>query len=221
MAKRKINAAMILAASESKHTKNKDTDTMPFMDMEEAEDSKYLYVPGCTYETPKKKVNILKEYEKMLMEEEKYYASSLNDKDSSFPKRQKEITIKTLEYIRKTMEDNISKSSTKYGSIRIDLNSTTFSYFFRVLIDSIERDCFDMFTFKDVIKSARFVPKSYKKSAATENANAAKISKSRAKVQNAINLLRLEGKDITPYAVAKVANISYNTAKKYIYKDKK
>ena len=36
------------------------------------------------------------------------------------------------------------------------------------------------------------------------------------KVQNAINLLQMEQKEITPYAVAKTANISYNTAKKYL-----
>ena len=36
------------------------------------------------------------------------------------------------------------------------------------------------------------------------------------KVENAINLLRMEQKEITPYAVAKTANISYNTAKKYL-----
>lgn len=36
------------------------------------------------------------------------------------------------------------------------------------------------------------------------------------KVQNAINLLRMEQKEITAYAVAKTAKISYNTAKKYL-----
>jgi hypothetical protein len=38
----------------------------------------------------------------------------------------------------------------------------------------------------------------------------------KAKIINAINLLRLENKNITPYAIAKVSGTSYNTAKKYI-----
>jgi Fic family protein len=54
------------------------------------------------------------------------------------------------------------------------------------------------------------------KRAATTNANEKKISTSLKKVENAINLLRLEDKEITAYAVAKVAGISYNTASKYL-----
>lgn len=50
---------------------------------------------------------------------------------------------------------------------------------------------------------------------ATREANKVKINKSKEKIQNAINLLKLEGKKITPYEIAKAANISYNTAKKY------
>jgi response regulator of citrate/malate metabolism len=51
---------------------------------------------------------------------------------------------------------------------------------------------------------------------ATKKANEKKISTSLKKVENAINLLRLEDKEITAYAVAKVAGISYNTASKYL-----
>ena len=54
------------------------------------------------------------------------------------------------------------------------------------------------------------------KVSATINANEAKQNKSREAVQNAVNLLRLENQKITPYRVAKVAHISYNTAKKYL-----
>ena len=47
-------------------------------------------------------------------------------------------------------------------------------------------------------------------------ARTARTNKTKEKVQNAINLLRIEGKEITPYQVAKVADISFNTAKKYL-----
>ena len=54
------------------------------------------------------------------------------------------------------------------------------------------------------------------KRVATIKANQKKISTSLKKVENAVNMLRLEGKEITPYIVAKVAGISYNTASKYL-----
>jgi Fic family protein len=51
---------------------------------------------------------------------------------------------------------------------------------------------------------------------ATKKANEKKQETSKKKVENAINLLRLEDKEPTAYAVAKVAGISYNTASKYL-----
>ena len=47
-------------------------------------------------------------------------------------------------------------------------------------------------------------------------ARQARQAKTKEKVQNAINLLRIENKEITAYKVAKVADISFNTAKKYL-----
>ena len=47
-------------------------------------------------------------------------------------------------------------------------------------------------------------------------ARQARTAKTKEKVQNAINLLRIENKEITAYKVAKVADISFNTAKKYL-----
>lgn len=37
------------------------------------------------------------------------------------------------------------------------------------------------------------------------------------KMENAINLMMLEGEKITAYSIAKKAEISYNSAKKYLY----
>jgi len=51
---------------------------------------------------------------------------------------------------------------------------------------------------------------------ATKKAIIAKQEKSKKQVENAINMLRMEGKEPTAYAVAKVARISYNTASKYL-----
>ncbi|WP_321315418.1 hypothetical protein [Halarcobacter sp.] len=54
-----------------------------------------------------------------------------------------------------------------------------------------------------------------KKIKATVKANNVKRKKSKNAVVNAVNVLRLENRDITVYSVAKTAQISYNTAKKY------
>ncbi|WP_024790709.1 hypothetical protein [Lebetimonas sp. JS085] len=47
-----------------------------------------------------------------------------------------------------------------------------------------------------------------------ERARAAKITKTKEKIQNAVNLLRLQGKPVNAYQVAKLSGVSYNTAKK-------
>jgi len=59
-------------------------------------------------------------------------------------------------------------------------------------------------------------PPSAKKQESAKRARAALQAKTKEKIQNAINLLKLEGKEITAYAVAKAAGVSYNTAKKYL-----
>jgi Fic family protein len=54
-----------------------------------------------------------------------------------------------------------------------------------------------------------------------ENAKKAteiKKLKAKEKVQNAVNLLRLQGEEVNAYRVAKIAGISYNTARKYLSK---
>ena len=59
-------------------------------------------------------------------------------------------------------------------------------------------------------------PPSPKKQESAQRARAVLQAKTKEKIQNAINLLKLEGKEITPYRVAKEAGVSYNTAKKYL-----
>ena len=48
-----------------------------------------------------------------------------------------------------------------------------------------------------------------------EKARAIKTTKTKEKIQNAINLLRLQGKPINAYQIAKMSGVSYNTARKY------
>ena len=60
------------------------------------------------------------------------------------------------------------------------------------------------------------LPPSKKKVESAKRASQIKANKAKEKVINAVNLLRLQGEEITSYKVAKTAGISYNTAKKYL-----
>jgi len=57
---------------------------------------------------------------------------------------------------------------------------------------------------------------SEKKKDSAKNALKVKMKKTNEKIQNAINLLRLQGKPINAYQVAKLSGVAYNTARKYL-----
>jgi len=57
-----------------------------------------------------------------------------------------------------------------------------------------------------------------KQKRAAEYATKIRQERVKRKIQDAVNILRLQGEEITAYKVAKVAGISYNTAKKYLNK---
>ena len=67
-------------------------------------------------------------------------------------------------------------------------------------------------------KYGKKIPASPKKVESAKRAAAVKARTAKEKVINAVNLLRLQGEEITIYKVAKTAQISYNTAKKYLNK---
>jgi len=54
-----------------------------------------------------------------------------------------------------------------------------------------------------------------RKRAATK-ATETRVERAKEKIQNAINLLKLENKEITAYQISKVSGVHYTTVKKYI-----
>ena len=60
------------------------------------------------------------------------------------------------------------------------------------------------------------LPPSKAKQEAAAKATKTRQENAKRKIQDAINLLRLEGEEITAYKVAKKAGVSYNTVKKYL-----
>jgi len=69
---------------------------------------------------------------------------------------------------------------------------------------------------KTLLERPKRIKHSVKKFMAIEEARKKRSNDTKAKIQNAINLLRIEGKETTPYQVAKTAGISFVTAKKYL-----
>ncbi len=63
-------------------------------------------------------------------------------------------------------------------------------------------------------KGERVISK--KKQETAKNALGIKVTRTKEKVQNAINLLRLQNKPINAYQITKLSGVSYNTARKYI-----
>ena len=69
---------------------------------------------------------------------------------------------------------------------------------------------------REILKKVKTIHKSSKKSDAALTATAARSKKAKEKIDNAINILRMENKKITCYSIAKMAEVSYNTVKKYL-----
>ena len=62
-------------------------------------------------------------------------------------------------------------------------------------------------------KSINFSPARF---SASEKATQARTKKAKEKIQNAINILRIENKKITHYSIAQTCGVSFTTVKKYL-----
>ena len=65
-------------------------------------------------------------------------------------------------------------------------------------------------------RAVRITKDKSNKQKSMKKANDIKVKQTRAKIQNGVNLLRMENKKITSYSLGKYAEVSTNTAKKYI-----
>lgn len=69
------------------------------------------------------------------------------------------------------------------------------------------------------ISNPTIIHHSEKKVNATKKATATRTAKAKEKIQNAINLLRLENKEMTIYNISKIAGVSFQTVQKYLSND--
>ena len=74
-------------------------------------------------------------------------------------------------------------------------------------------------TLKEKIQKPTEIKYSGAKYQASQTATEARTAKAKKKIDNAINILRMENKKITHYSIANIGNVAYNTVKKYLTND--
>jgi len=105
---------------------------------------------------------------------------------------------------------------------RLDLDFNQFQQLQQYInkIDNVSKE--DLFYFnemKEIVNAPKKIKHSAKKHTAVKTATEARTKKAKEKILNAINILRMEDKKLTHYSIAKEANVSYVTVKKYISLD--
>ena len=114
---------------------------------------------------------------------------------------------------------NESKYDFKY---RLDLNNyqiEALQRFVKLIKLYDEDDLIMLNELKEIINNPKKIKHSSKKYVAAIEATEARTAKAKKKIQNAINILRMENKKLTHYSIAKTAGVSYITVKKYISLD--
>ena len=71
----------------------------------------------------------------------------------------------------------------------------------------------------DLITKFDLTAKTYKKNIAAVAATDARVKRVKEKINNAINLLKLENKKLNFHNIAKTANVAYVTVRKYLSKE--
>ena len=114
---------------------------------------------------------------------------------------------------------NESKYDFKY---RLDLDNyqiESLQRFVKLIKLYDEDDLIMLNELKEIINNPKKIKHSSKKYIAALEATEARTAKAKKKIQNAINILRMENKKLTHYSIAKTAKVSYLTVKKYISLD--
>jgi len=79
-----------------------------------------------------------------------------------------------------------------------------------------EKDIEFLNEIKEKVNNPKKIKRSVNKMIACDKATEARTKKAKEKIQNAINLIRMQNKKITYYAIAKESGVAYQTVKKYI-----
>jgi len=99
--------------------------------------------------------------------------------------------------------------------MRLTVDEMEYQLINSLLVDNLENENIKKLKEKLNLQYIESNNISQKKRDATKNATKARTETSRIKIENTINLARLENKKLTTYSLAKLSGVSYNTAKKY------
>jgi hypothetical protein len=108
---------------------------------------------------------------------------------------------------------------------RLDLNLAELEMLKKILkvyenkdsYDDLETDYF--LSLKKQIQNPKEIKYSGAKGSAALKATEVRSKRAKEKIDNAINILRMENKPITYYSISKVGNVSYITVTKYLTDD--
>ena len=101
---------------------------------------------------------------------------------------------------------------------RIDLQKDEIMTLLEVLadVDIAKVNISSLNQIKQKAENPKRIKRSWRKSEATKIATEARIKKVKEKIQNAVNILRMENKEVTAYQVSKASGVSFVTVKKYL-----
>jgi len=97
-----------------------------------------------------------------------------------------------------------------------------------VKIDEIKKACetiknedtFNIYSkFLKMLENPKIIKYSDKKAAAAATATDVRVKRVKEKINNAINILKLEGKKLNFHNIAKTADVAYLTVRKYLSKE--
>ena len=111
----------------------------------------------------------------------------------------------------------LNKNELPPGKVRIEIPVSQVIWLYEALKGAnFNENDYEKGKLLEYMENGKMIPYSAKKGNATEKATEARIIRAKQKIENAINLLRLEGKPITHYAISKTSGVAFQTVKKYV-----
>ena len=114
----------------------------------------------------------------------------------------------------------------KFFNKRLDLNESEFDCLKRYIdfekmeevANKYKEECIES-TLLEKLNNPKVIEYSQKRVVASFRATESRTKAAKEKIQNAINILRMENKKITHYSIAQTSGVSFTTVKKYLNDD--
>jgi len=104
------------------------------------------------------------------------------------------------------------------NTYRLDMNSTELETLRNIILGEGHINQTSLESLNKKIKTIKIIKRSNAKVLATAKASDTKTKQAKEKIENGINILRLENVKFTFSSIAKSSGVSFNTVKKYVTK---